>query len=143
MNRRVVLGILLVLVVIVGALAVGGVGYQLGVSQGLATNPSLTAPQGSGTVPYVYGVPYFFHGPWGWGWGFGFLQCLFPLFIFLLIFLLIRGLVWRGGMGWRRGWGGHGYGPGGQDFGPGGQGVPPMFAEWHKRAHGEPSTEQK
>ncbi len=135
MNRRVVMGILVVLALIVGALAVGGLGYQLGITQNLAANPQLVGPQGSGGVaPYVY-APFFFR-PWGWGFGFGFLQCLFPLLIFLGIFLLIRALFW-GGRGWRRGWYGHGMGPGGEDFGPGGQGVPPMFAEWHKRAHGE------
>lgn len=142
MNRRVVLGILVVLLLIVGALAVGGFGYRLGIMQNLAANPSLAAPQGNGTVvPYYYGAPYFFHP---FGFGFGFLGCLFPLLGFLLIFLLIRGLFWRGGWG-RRGWGMHGWGPGngpgGQDFGPGGQGVPPMFAEWHKRAHGEQKPE--
>ena len=139
MNRRIVLGVLVVLVLIVGAVAVGGLGYRIGVVQGLAANPQLVAPQGNGSpvVPYVYGAPYFYRGPWGFGWGggFGFLGCLFPLLGILLVFFLIRGLFW--GRGWHRGWGGHGYGPGGQDFGPGGQGVPPMFAEWHKRAHGD------
>ena len=108
----------------------------------LAANPQLVAPQGSGGVPvapFYYGMPGFYGRPFGWGGGgFGFLGCLFPLLGFFLIFALIRGIFWGGHWGGRRGWGGHGWGgPSGQDFGPGGQGLPPMFAEWHKRAHGE------
>ena len=142
MNRRLVLGIFVVLVLVVGAVAVGGYAYQMGVAQGLANSGKLVAPQGDGAVaPFVYGAPFFYARPWGWGPGFGFLGCLFPLLGFLLIFALIRGLFWRGGWGGRHGWGGHGYGPGGQGFGPGGQGVPPMFDEWHKKAHGEQKTE--
>jgi hypothetical protein len=144
MNRRIVLGILVVIVLVVGALAVGGIGYRIGVVQGLSANPQLVSPQGNGNpvVPYYYGAPYFYRGPWGFGWGgFGFLGCLFPLLGILLFFFLIRALFW--GRGWRRGWGGHGYGPGGwQDFGPGGQGVPPMFSEWHNRAHNPQQPEQ-
>ena len=149
MTRRVVAAVVLVIVLIVAAVAVGGIGYRIGVMQGLSANPALVAPQGSGgapVVPFAYRAPFFYGGPWGWGGGFGFLGCLFPLLGFLLIFFLIRAMFWHGGGGWRRGWGGwggHGYGPGGQDFGPGGQGVPPMFAEWHNRAHGNPATPQQ
>ena len=144
MNRRVVLGILVVLLLVVGAVAVGGYAYQLGVAQGLANSGKLVAPQGDGVAPvapFYYGGPFFYHP---FGFGFGFLGCLFPLLGFFLIFSLLRVIFWGGGWGGRRGWGRHGWGPGygsggsgGQDFGPGGQGVPPMFSEWHKRAHGE------
>jgi hypothetical protein len=138
MNRRVVLGVLVVLLLIVGAVAVGGYGYSMGVARGLADSGKLVAPPIGGVAPYAYGAPYFYPGAFGFGFGFGFLRCLFPLLGFLLIFALIRGLFWRGHGGWHRGWGGRGYGPGGQDSG---QGVPPMFAEWHKRAHGEQKPE--
>ena len=144
MNRRVVLGILVVIVLIVGALAVGGIGYRIGVMQGLAANPQLVAPQGGGNpvAPFMYRGPFFYGGPWGWGGGFGFLGCLFPLLGILLVFLLIRALFW--GRGWRHGWGGHGYGPGDwQNYGPGGQNVPPMFNEWHNRAHNAPQQPQQ
>ena len=139
MNRRLVLGILVVILLVVGAVAVGGYAYNIGVSQGLASSGKLVVPPGGGVVaPYYFGAPYFYHP---FGFGFGFLGCLFPLLGFFLIFALIRGLFWRGGWGggWggRRGWGG----PGGQGYGPGGQNVPPMFDEWHRRAHGGP--EQK
>jgi hypothetical protein len=141
MNRRIVLGILVVLLLVVGAVAVGGYAYQLGVAQGLANSGKLVAPQGDGVaplMPFYYGAPYFYHP---FGFGFGFLGCLFPLLGFFLIFALIRALFWGAGWRGRRGWGGHGWG--GQDFGPGGEGVPPVFAEWHKRSHGEPKPEEK
>src|ERR1700730_17322715 len=129
MNRRVVLGILVVLLLVVGAVAVGGYAYQLGVAQGVANSGKLVAPDGTGVAPlapYYFGAPYFYHP---FGFGFGFLGCLFPLLGFFLIFALIRGLFWGGRRGWGgHGWGGHGWGPGygsgGQDSGPGGQGVP-------------------
>jgi hypothetical protein len=87
-------------------------------------------------------------GGYGWGyghgWGFGFF--LFPLLVFLLVFLLFR--AFRGGWGPRYrggGWygGGYGYGPYGR-CGPGpGPGVDERFEEQHRRAHagdpGEPA----
>jgi hypothetical protein len=134
MNRRVVLGIFVVLLLVIVAVGAGGVAYRIGIAQGLAANPQLVAPQGNGGVPvapFYYGAPGFYGRPFGFG-GFGFLGCLFPLLGIFLLFGLMRAIFW-GGRGWggRRGWGGHGWG------GPEGQGVPPMFDEWHKRAHGE------
>ena len=145
MNRRVVMAIIVVVLLVVVALGAGGVAYRFGISQGLAANPQLVAPQGNGGVPvapFYYGMPGFYGRPFGFGGGFGFLGCLFPLLGFFLLFSLLRVVFWGGRWGghWggRRGWGGHGWdGPDGQDVGPGGQGVPPMFAEWHKRSHGE------
>jgi hypothetical protein len=127
MNRRLVLGILLVLLLAVVAVTAGSFAYQAGVAQGLVNSGKLVIPDG-GVMPYCYRMP--FYG--GWGMGFGFVRCLFPLLGFFLLFALLRGAFWRGG-GWgRRGWGHGGYGAGGP-------GVPPMFEEWHKRAHGEPA----
>ena len=73
------------------------------------------------------GKPYYGYGPfyghWGFGFGFGFLHLLFPLLFFFLIFALLRGLFWGG----RHRWGGHNGDWSGR--------VPPMFDEWHRRAH--------
>jgi hypothetical protein len=61
--------------------------------------------------------------PRPWGFGFGFFP-FFP-FLFILFFLFAgRGLCWRGG--WRR-----------RMYDEGG--VPPMFEEWHRRAHAQPA----
>jgi hypothetical protein len=135
MNRRVLLAIVVVVLLVVVAVGAGGFAYQLGMSHGLAANPQLVAPQGSGGVPvapFYYGMPGFYGRPFGWG-GFGFLGCLFPLLGIFLFFGLMRAIFWGGRWGGRRGWGGHGW----QGYGPEGQSVPPMFDEWHKRAHGE------
>ena len=83
-----------VIVVATIAAVVGIVGYQIGLSQGLATS----LPAGAAPVAY-YGYPH-------WGFGFGFLGLLFPLLFFFLIFGLFRAAWWgRGGGYGPRGWG--------------------------------------
>ena len=130
MNRRLILGILVTLALVAGAVALGGYAYSAGVAQGLAQSGKLAAPDGA-AVPYSYfGYGPFFPGFMGfgpWGFGFGLLRCLFPLLGFVLIFALLRVLFW-GGRPWRRGWAG---------YGPSEHGTPPMFDEWHRRAHGQ------
>ena len=123
MNGRLVVGVVLVLVLILGMIGIGAYVYNAGVAQGLAESGKLAAP---GTAPYPYYGPVFFH----WPLGFGFLELLFLLFFFFLIFGLLRALFWR--RGWGRG------GPGGHW----GKDVPPMFEEWHRRAHEPQSTEK-
>ena len=129
MNGRIILIGLLVLALLAGAVGVGVYAYNAGVAQGLVQSGKLVAPEG-GVAPYpYYGGPFFFHQPFGFG--FGFLGCLFPLLFFFLIFGLLRGIFWRGPWGWRHGWGGGHHGPWGKG------GVPPMFEEWHRQAHGQ------
>ncbi len=116
MDRRIVLGVLLVLVLVVGGSVIATNVYQAGVARGLADSAQ-GSPPGSGGVPYPYYGPYFYHGPFG----FGFFGFLFPLLAFFLIFALVRGLFWTGR------WGGH--------HGSWKSGVPPTFEEWHRKAH--------
>ncbi len=105
-----------IFVVAVIALAVGLVGYQIGLSQAVVT----AVPAGAAPVAY-YGYP------WHYGFGFGFFGLLFPLLFLFLIFGLVRAAFWGG-----RGWRGGGYGPGH------GWGDPrSRLDEWHKEAHGE------
>ncbi|MBF8281595.1 MAG: hypothetical protein HW378_510 [Anaerolineales bacterium] len=134
MNGRTILIGLLVLALLAGAAGVGVYAYNAGVAQGLVQSGKVTVVEGG---PYAnYGGPFFFPRPFGFG--FGFLGCLFPLLFFFLIFGLLRGLLWRGPWGWRRGWGGgghHGHGPWGEGS------VPPMFEEWHRRAHSQAPSE--
>jgi hypothetical protein len=77
------------------AFVVGLVGYQIGVSQAIATQ----IPAGSG-VPAAY--PYWY-GP-GFGFGIGFFGLLFPLFFLFLFFGLMRAAIGGGrhwsGQGW-------------------------------------------
>lgn len=132
MNGKIGLRIVsgLVLLAVIGAIAFFA--FQAGVAQGSPI--TFEAPSGD-SVPAPY--PYYGYGhgmrlnhPFGFGFG-----CLIPIFaIFLLVLALksFRMMMW----GPRRGWG-HGHGHWGE------RGVPPMFVEWHKRAHGESSEEKK
>jgi len=115
--------------VLLAALAgIGFFAFQAGVARGSPI--TIEAPSGDGNaVPapypyYGYGMP--FHRPHGFGFGFG---CFGPLLALFLLFMAFRFLFW----GPRWGWGHHG--PWRRNWGDGG--VPPMFEEWHKRAHRE------
>ncbi len=132
MNRRLILGILVTLALVAGALALGSYAYSAGVAQGLAQSGKLVVPNGAAPYPY-YGYGPFFPGFGPWGFGFGLVRCLVPLLGFLLLFSLLRVLFW-GGRPWRRGWTGHWHGE---------QGTPPMFEEWHRRAHGQAPAPQE
>jgi hypothetical protein len=124
MDRRVVVGIVLVLVVVFGAVAIGTNAYHAGIARGLEEAARLPAPGGAtaGAPPYPYYGPHWYYGPyWHHGFGFGF---LFPLLFLFLIFSLFKGLFWR------RHWGHYGRWQA--------AGVPPMFEEWHRRAHEAP-----
>ena len=96
-------------ILVVIALSVGAVGYNIGLSHGLAmAAPAAAAP---GAV-----VPYMWYRPGGFGFGFG------PLFFLLLFFFVFRPLLWGGFYGRR--WA-HAHACG----------VPPRFQEWHRREH--------
>ena len=107
---RVLFGVLL-------AVVVGMVAYNVGFSHGVAQH--VGAPP-AGTSPWPAPHP----------WGFGF----FPVLFFLVFwFLALRLLFW--GFAGRRGWRyGRGCGPG-YGYYYGGGGLPPVFDEWHRRAH--------
>ena len=121
MNRRIVFGILLALVLIAGAVSLGVYAYNLGIVHGLAQSGKLSdLPPAAQMRPYLfYGGPFWFYRPFG----FGFFGCFGPLLFFFLIFILFRGLWWGGRWGYGPGWK-HDH-----------RDIPPMFAEWHRQAH--------
>ncbi len=123
---RILWRVLVVLVLIAAVVGVGAYTYNLGIAQGVAQKLPAAA---AGTAPVPY--PYFYGHPFFWG-GFGFLSCLIPLFLFFLIFGSLRALFWHGPMGYgrmhRHGWW--------RD--EEGKGVPPYFAEMHRRMHETP-----
>ena len=130
MNRRIILGILLALVLISGVASVGIYAYNLGVDQGIAQSIQLSdQPPGAEMSPYLYYRGPFLYPPFG----FRFFGCFGSFFFFFLFFVLFRGFLWGGrwkhGPGLQRGhWDGR---------------VPPMFEEWHRQAHrseGEPTS---
>ena len=104
------MGILILLLAILGAVAIGVGAYNAGLAEGVEQS-------GREVVRVI--------GP-GYGYGFfpfGFI--LFPLLFFGLFFLLGR-LLWRGR------WGDHPH----PHWGPGPYGKgPSRFEEWHRRQH--------
>jgi hypothetical protein len=115
---RVIAGIVLAL--IVAAIGIGA--YQLGVQTSVAQET------GTAVAPAVA-----YYGWHPFGFGFGFFGFFGTLLFFLLIFVLIRAVVF-GGRGRR--WGGPGYGgPGGWRGGPWESRARQTFEDWHRDAH--------
>jgi hypothetical protein len=111
--------VVFLLLALAGAAAIGAGAYQAGVQHGFVEAGRTAALPVEGASP-VYIVPGAWHGPWHGGF-----FPIVPLVVaFFLVAFVVRGLAWRG-----RG----GCGPGGR----GGRrdGVPPVFEEWHRRAH--------
>jgi hypothetical protein len=101
--------------------AIGLVGYQIGVTQAIATQ----VPAGAPPVAY-YGYPYHF--------GFGFFGFLIPLFFLFLFFGLMRAAF-----GGRRNGGSHYWGARGWSDGTGGPARERIEA-LHRELHGEKPT---
>jgi len=117
MNRRRGFGLLwgIVTLLIVGLVA--AVSYQAGLSAQIATAGATYV-----VAPHLVGL----------GFGFAFFWLLPILFILLIVFG-----VFRGGRRWYgRGW----YGSRGM-YDRGYRDVPPMFEQWHQRAHGQAPAE--
>jgi hypothetical protein len=119
---------------LIGLLAAGGyTAYRAGVAQGIAQAPEVVEAiqqQGVPVAPMVgYGYPHGFgyhhFNPFG--------AICFSIFFLFLFFGLMKMIFFRR---MRHGWGHHGHWK--KDWEGG---VPPMFDEWHKRAHGEKSAE--
>jgi len=120
MQKRFFWGPLLaMLLLFAGGAAIGTWAYDAGVAHGMAeASRQVAVPVEGAARVYVWPGP----GPWGHGFGF------FPIFPFIALFVLfafVRVLFWR------RRWAG--YGPG--RCGHAHDAVPPMFEEWHRRAH--------
>jgi hypothetical protein len=135
MNGKIGLRIVSALVLIAAIAGIGFFAFRAGFAQGSPI--TIEAPSGeSAPVPYPqygYGYGMRFHHPFGFGLGcFG---ILIPLFLFFLALNAFRFAVW----GPRWGWGHHGP----WRHGWGERGVPPMFEEWHKKAHGEKTEDKK
>jgi hypothetical protein len=138
-----VLGAILVLGLIAGA---GAFGYQAGVSQGVSQAPAVAkaiekaAENGQVQPPMMYGRNFAYgYSPMPFHHG-GFFNPIgaicFSIFFLFLFFgamkmLFFRRMMWHGG---------HMHGPWGRHWE---DGVPSMFSEWHKRAHGETPEEEK
>jgi hypothetical protein len=126
MNKNIGLRILAGFLLLAAIAGIAFMAYQSG-----ATHAAVVVAQTSGnTAPAPY--PYYY----GWMWPpflfpFGCFVPLIGFFLICLAFGAFRVMLW----GPRRWEGRRMYGHHGQ-WGENGEGVPPMFAEWHKRAHG-------
>jgi hypothetical protein len=128
MKRNIIFKIVAALVLVGAVLALGAFAFRAGVAQGLAMDPQQLEGGRFPAVPYMhYGRPVF---------GFG--GFLIPLFLILLAFSAIRALVWSGPRRWHY-MHGHWGTPHMAGYGSCDRGVPPMFAEWHRRAHAQES----
>ena len=132
-DNKIGLRIVAGLVLLAAVAGIAFFAFQAGVANGSPV--TIQAPSGE-SVPapmpyYGYGYGMSFHRPFGFGFG-----CFGPLLALFLLFLAFRafrfafwGPRWGHHMGhWGRRWEG---------------GAPPMFDEWHKRAHGEQPEEKK
>ena len=137
MNGNVGLRIVAALVLIAAVAGVAFFAFQAGVAQGSPI--TIQAPAGQpATVPYPfygYGMPFGYghHTPF---MGFGCFGILIPLFLFFLAMKAFRFAFW----GSRWGHMGHQHGPWGRHWE---NGAPPIFEEWHKKAHGETTEDKK
>ena len=130
------------ILILLGLIAAGAyMAYNAGVANGISQAPEVveaiqqTAENGSPVPPmFDYGYAYPYHHGIGFGHGFGFgIFHFFGFFIFLFFFFGLLRLIFF------RGWSHRHHGHWGKWEGN----VPPMFDEWHKRAHGEKPAEEK
>jgi hypothetical protein len=135
-----VIGLLLLVGLVAGGIFMA---FRAGEAQGISQAPAVATAivkaaengEAAPIPPMTYGHSYrYSYGYPMVGHHFGFFPfgiCGSILFLFL-IFGLMKMVFFRGM--WHRGWEGHKHGPWGRHWE---NGVPPMFDEWHKRAHGE------
>jgi hypothetical protein len=139
MNRHVVFRILMALVLVGAVIGIGALAYNAGVTQGLALAAVAPAGEAAQAPLPVYLLPYG-QPSVGLG-GFGCFGALMVLFLLFLAFGAARAMLWP------RRWGRHPmhHGPWGAAGTNGtrdwAHGAPPMFDEWHKRAHATPGDE--
>jgi hypothetical protein len=138
MFKHIVFRIIAGLILLAAIAGLGFFAYQAGVAHGIATNIQVPGADVPGAGSLLYGMPYrhFMGFP-----GFGLFGVLFAFFLLFLAFGAMRRLIWGPRWGWRHmGHGPMGYGRMGH--GPWGEGgVPPMFAEMHRRAHAAEANE--
>ena len=129
MIRHVAFRIIAGIVLLAAIAGLGTFAYQAGVAHAVAAN--IQAPV-TNVMPY---------GHFMWFPGFGIFGLLIPLFLLFLAFGALRRMIWGPRWGMRH----MGYGPMGHSsmrHGPWSEGVPPMFAEMHRRAHATPGWDQ-
>jgi hypothetical protein len=135
MNGKIGLRIVSALVLVAAIAGIAFFAFNAGVAKGSPV--TIQAPAGETSQMSYYGTPFGFRGYHPMPFlGFGCFGLLIPLFLFFVAMRAFRFMAFgprRWGMGMHGGHGPWNHGEGG---------VPPMFAEMHKRAH-EQSAEDK
>ena len=127
MFKHIVFRIVAGLVLLAAIAGLGFFAYQAGVVHGGAANIQLpTSESGMRFYPHIGLLPFM---------GFGIFGLLFCLFLLFLAFGAMRRMIWGPRWGMRH----MGPGPMGHDMWN--EGVPPMFAEMHRRAHAAPDSD--
>lgn len=128
--KHIVLRLIAALVLLAAILGIAFFAYNAGVTHPGVANPPAPAGEANGQAyPYFgYAAPFWHPFPF---FGFGCLGLLVPLFLLFVAFGAFRWMLWGPRWGWRHMHHFHGMGDGTSE------GVPPMFSEWHRRAHGE------
>ena len=135
--KHIAFRILAGLVLLAAIAGIGFFAYSAGVAHGTALDVKSLVVQGQAQPPIpMYGYQMGFHHIMPF---FGCFGILIPLFLFFLAFAAMRHLFWGPGFGWRHRMHMHGHWG---EKGRWAEDVPPMFAEWHRRAHGEPPVEK-
>jgi len=122
-NGRTIAGVLLALLIVGGAAAIGITGYMAGVTAGLVESGRVVVAPGTAGGPYVGG----YNEGHGYRGFFGFLGFL----LLILLFAFLRAVF--GGWGRRGGWGGRGWGPEGRHgYGPWNDRMRELHDELHR-----------
>ena len=129
MFKNIVFRIIAAVVLLAAVAGIAGFAFNAGMARGAALNIQAPAAGVQAVPGYAYPMP-FMH-PF---FGFGFLGLLVPLFLLFLAFGAFRRLLWgpRWGMHHMHQMHDMRQGPWGEHSG---EFVPPMFAEFHRRAH--------
>jgi hypothetical protein len=131
MFKNILFRVLAGLVLLAAIAGIAFFAFDAGMARGMALNIQVPAAPSDGQppLPYAYGRGYgmSFGHPF---FGFGCFAPLMGLFLLFLAFSAMRRMLWGPRMGMHH----HMHGHWGEK-GPDGDFVPPMFAEWHKRAH--------
>ena len=130
-DNKIGLRIVSALVLIVAIAGIAFFAFQAGVANGSPL--SIESPSGDTNTflmpHYGYGYAMPFHRA---HFGFGCFGPLFAIFLLILAFKSFRMMLWGPRWGHMRHWSRHWEG-----------GTPPMFDEWHKKAHESPKGSEK
>jgi len=132
MFKHILFRIIAGLVLLAAIAGIAFFAYQAGVTHAAGISTSMpAAANGISNYPFFW-QPFF---------GAGIFALLFGFFLLMIAFSAMRMLVFGPRWSWRHMHHGE-MGQRSMGHGPWTEGVPPMFAEWHRRAHATPETDK-